>query len=505
MTIVLGPLANGTCLCGVDLDSCRDPKTGALTRWAQEIIEKFKTYTEVSPSGSGVKFLFLVCATDLPAVETLFGGQQGRTFKRGDGKHPPSIEIYRGGRYFAVTDESIGPTDILRRVSRADLDWLLREAGPKFVSSGGSDQSRSAKAFRRGIELKAAGLDYEQFHDALLNDADPDIRAWTREKGLANGERELNRIYKKASPGCDGRGVTLEDFRAHMPTHAYIFVPCREMWPASSVNARVPPVPLVDKHGAPILDETGKQKMQPAAAWLDQNRPVECMTWAPGAPEIIANQLISGGGWISRPGCGIFNLYRPPQIALGDAMQAGPWLAHGEKIFGEGFGNIKLWLAHRVQKPGEKINHALVLGGAQGVGKDTLLEPVKRAVGHWNFHEVSPSQVLGRFNGYLKSVILRINEARDLGEYDRYKFYDHLKALTAAPPDVLPIDEKNLREYTRIASVLSTQPTIKRTAFICPPMTAATLWPGPISRKRIFRLNIGTAYGPGTKKAATAM
>jgi hypothetical protein len=45
-------------------------------------------------------------------------------------------------------------------------------------------------------------------------------------------------------------------------------------------------------------------------------------------------------------------------------------------------------------------------------------------------------------------VILRINEARDLGEYDRFSLYDHMKTYTAAPPDTLRIDEKNLREYT---------------------------------------------------------
>jgi hypothetical protein len=55
--------------------------------------------------------------------------------------------------------------------------------------------------------------------------------------------------------------------------------------------------------------------------------------------------------------------------------------------------------------------------------------------------------MLGRFNGFLKSVILRVNEARDLGDVDRFRFYDHMKAYTAAPPDVLRIDEKNLREY----------------------------------------------------------
>ena len=105
------------------------------------------------------------------------------------------------------------------------------------------------------------------------------------------------------------------------------------------------------------------------------------------------------------------------------------------------------WCAHRVQRPHEKINHALVLGGKQGIGKDTLLEPVKYAVGPWNFNEVSPQQVLGRFNGFLKSVILRVSEARDLGEFDRFAFYDHMKSITAAPPDVLRIDEKNRQEY----------------------------------------------------------
>ena len=80
-----------------------------------------------------------------------------------------------------------------------------------------------------------------------------------------------------------------------------------------------------------------------------------------------------------------------------------------------------------MQRPHEKINHALVLGGKQGIGKDTILEPVKYAVGPWNFNEVSPQQLLGRFNGFLKSVILRVSEARDLGEFDRFAFYDHMK------------------------------------------------------------------------------
>ena len=129
------------------------------------------------------------------------------------------------------------------------------------------------------------------------------------------------------------------------------------------------------------------------------------------------------------------------------AGDADRWVCHVERLFGEDAAHLVKWCAHRVQRPHEKINHALVLGGKQGIGKDTLLEPVKYAIGPWNFNEVSPQQVLGRFDGFLKSVILRVSEARDLGDFDRFAFYDHMKSYTAAPPDVLRIDEKNRQEY----------------------------------------------------------
>ena len=100
-----------------------------------------------------------------------------------------------------------------------------------------------------------------------------------------------------------------------------------------------------------------------------------------------------------------------------------------------------------MQRPSEKINHALLLGGEQGIGKDTILEPIKHAVGPWNFHEITPANLSGNFNGYVKSIVLRINEARDLGEANRFDFYDHTKIYAAAPPDVLRANEKYLREH----------------------------------------------------------
>jgi hypothetical protein len=229
--------------------------------------------------------------------------------------------------------------------------------------------------------------------------------------------------------------VKHEDFWAYSPAHSYIFVPTGEHWPASTVNSRLAPV-IVPMREKPI----------PAATFLDQNRSVEQATWAPGQSQIIADRLIADGGWIDRAGCKTFNLYRPPTIKP-KAGDASPWIDHIRWVYPEEAEHIIRWLAQRVQRPDIKINHALVLGGNQGIGKDTLLEPVKAAVGPWNCSEVSPQQVLGRFNSFVKSVILRISEARDLGDTDRFAFYEHLKTLTAAPPDVLRVDEKHLREH----------------------------------------------------------
>lgn len=39
---------------GIDLDGCRDPATGDIAAWARGVIDPLDSYSEVSPSGSGV-------------------------------------------------------------------------------------------------------------------------------------------------------------------------------------------------------------------------------------------------------------------------------------------------------------------------------------------------------------------------------------------------------------------------------------------------------------------
>ncbi|MGO6745816.1 primase-helicase family protein [Rhizobium ruizarguesonis] len=254
-----------------------------------------------------------------------------------------------------------------------------------------------------------------------------------------NGKHDSDAGTLKTGRGARFK-LTTDDFWCHMPSHKFIYTENGDLWPSSSVNNRVPSVFVG-------CNDDGKEIYIPAASWIAEHQPVEAMTWHPGLPRLIYDKLMTEGGLIDKPGATLFNLYRPPPSLLGDPSKAGPWLDHIRLVFPDDIDHLVKWFAHRVQRPQEKINHGLVMIGEQGIGKDTILYPVIEAIGRWNHKAISPTVLLGRFNGWSKTVILQVNEGRDLGEVNRFNFYEHCKPLLAAPPDCLYIDEKNRPEY----------------------------------------------------------
>lgn len=292
---------------------------------------------------------------------------------------------------------------------------------------------RDCSSLKPGRKAKTFG--------SLIRDAQK-VYGWTginlrRDKSAAEMFDGIAPAGAASAPGGAAlpQGATLGDFVAFLPMHQYVFVPTRELWPPVAVNAVVPPV-QVPSLGKPM----------PASTWLDRNRPAHQMTWVPGEPMEIRDRLLKSGTWIERPGCVTFNNYRPPTIEP-KAGDVSLWVNHIHRLYPDEAPHLIRWMAQRVQRPGEKINHAIVLGGAQGIGKDTILEPVKAAVGPWNFGETNPTQLMGRFTSFIKNTIVRVSETRDQGELDRVAFYEHSKTFCAAPPDVLRCDEKHVKEY----------------------------------------------------------
>jgi putative DNA primase/helicase len=78
----------GDPFCGVDLDDCRDPVTGALEPWAENIVRALDSFAESSPSGTGIHAII-------------------RATCSGDRNRKGSIEIYDRDRYFTVTGHQL--------------------------------------------------------------------------------------------------------------------------------------------------------------------------------------------------------------------------------------------------------------------------------------------------------------------------------------------------------------------------------------------------------------
>lgn len=76
---------------GVDLDKCRVPGTGTIEPPAQAIIERLNSYTETSPSRTGIHIL-------------IHAKKPGKKCRK------PGIEVYDRGRYFCVTGHHIDGT-----------------------------------------------------------------------------------------------------------------------------------------------------------------------------------------------------------------------------------------------------------------------------------------------------------------------------------------------------------------------------------------------------------
>lgn len=243
------------------------------------------------------------------------------------------------------------------------------------------------------------------------------------------------KVYDYRKPGIEELSDQFNEYFAHLPTHKYFFVPTGQFWPAESVNNTLKWVPYVKADG--------KEASLSPAKWLDQNRAVHQMAWMPGRDGILKDTVFRDGALIPHSGAQTLNLYRPPYVRPGNAGAAQRYYDHIAMLYPDDVNHIISFFAHRVQRPGEKINHGLVLGGAPGIGKDTMIEPVRYAIGEWNYHETSPQVIMeSQFNPYIKSVVLVISESRDLGEFDRFAFYERTKTLTAAPPEVLTCNDK---------------------------------------------------------------
>ena len=215
-----------------DLDGC--VKDGVIADWAQDIINDLGTYTEISPSGNGVRlFNTGTFDTDFQNHDVgleVYAGNDAR-FLTVSGQHiestPKEVNAAPGGVFLAMQAQyaktkvkatiiDLNVPELLDELSLPTIDSLdLPYKVKDFLLTGDCMGDRSALLHASGIALYSAGLtDSEVFSTLCLSDA---AMAVALDHRRQDPERAAMFLWReqclKAKPKAESRkGFTEADF-----------------------------------------------------------------------------------------------------------------------------------------------------------------------------------------------------------------------------------------------------------------------------------------------------
>ncbi len=161
--------------CGVDLDDCIDPETGQIKPWAAEFIKQLDSYTEISPSGTGVK-VFL--KANKPGSRCRKACEDGE------------IEIYDRDRFFTVTGQRLDGVPATVEIRQEQLDAVYRAV---FGEDGHSDGDQKSAHCQPPNRAASVVLD----DDEIIELASNQRRSGDKFATLWSGE--WNAYYNSAS------------------------------------------------------------------------------------------------------------------------------------------------------------------------------------------------------------------------------------------------------------------------------------------------------------------
>lgn len=322
--------------------------------------------------------------------------------------------------------------DMLKVIPADDRD-LWRSVG--IILGREFDRSDEAKAVYEEWSEKWDG-EKAANHDAVMHEAFYEISQQPAERELSLGTIVKEAVAQGWAPKSGD--VPVEDFVFYGPEGSYLYLPTLDPWSSASVNVAVSSFNI------------GGQVMK-ATEWLKTNRCVTSLACDP----IIEGKFAYGMNCVNGelvPGVGacVLNTYRPSTIELGDPAKAGPFLEHCSLIFNKP-GDADQFLnyfAHLAQHPGVKPRFALLIGGEQGVGKDTAIDMCVPTFGVWNVANIAPSALSTQFNEFVTADLVRISETANQKEMSRFVFNELVKTLIAGSPDFCVVNPKYGHKFT---------------------------------------------------------
>lgn len=152
----------------------------------------------------------------------------------------------------------------------------------------------------------------------------------------------------------------------------------------------------------------------------------ERIEFMPGKPELTHDA----------DGCRVLNLWRAPRWKA-DVGSPRPslfldhlaYLLNGDEAE---VNHVLDYVAHLVQKPHERVGHAiLITSEAKGIGKSTLGRVLRRLVGEQNARVAQTKDLKGQFDGWLVgNLVIQVDEVYEAGNWD---LANKLKPLITEP------------------------------------------------------------------------
>lgn len=173
-------------------------------------------------------------------------------------------------------------------------------------------------------------------------------------------------------------------------------------------------------------------------------RKVDRLDYAPKMPRVFVDRGTTYG-----------NTYVEDNSVAGEFGDASNWLNHFDFMgWGENRKHVLQWMAFTILHPETKINHMLMLGSGEGSGKDFLLYPLMKAMGD-NGSVIAGEDLLSDYNDYLLSTkYLLINETELGDRKEATAISNKLKPIAAAPPDILRVNQKHVKQI-KIRNIVS--------------------------------------------------
>jgi hypothetical protein len=180
-------------LCGIDLDGCRDPDSGAVADWAKEILQTMNTYAEVSPSLTGVKlFLYGTMPNGVGRRTNKITGAVKTTSKA------PQVELYDRGRYFTVTGMRLGGLPAEPQERQKQLSDLLAKLFVEAAAPAADFRSNEAVMGRASLYLRKfpPAISGQKGHDVTFR------AACILVLGFGLNELEAMEVLREWNKGC---------------------------------------------------------------------------------------------------------------------------------------------------------------------------------------------------------------------------------------------------------------------------------------------------------------